>query len=96
VDRNDLPTALSPDSPTWTVRRHAGHARARWHTLFTGSYDQAHARFYAVWATVRRGSVALHRPDGSMAFKESLPPPYLAHRGKLFTLHEDPFEEAQC
>jgi hypothetical protein len=59
--------------PTWIVKRHAGHTHAIWKQVFQGSESQARERFWQIWAGIRQGSVALYRPDGSMALKESAP-----------------------
>jgi hypothetical protein len=80
---DDHPTALPLDTLDWTVKRHAGHSHAIWRTLFTGSYDKAYSRFHNEWAKVRQGSVALFRPDGSIALKESVPPKQIDERGRL-------------
>ncbi len=80
---DDHSTASPLDTLDWTVKRHAGHSHAIWRTLFTGSYTKAYSRFHNEWAKVRQGSVALFRPDGSIALNESIPSNQIDQPGRL-------------
>lgn len=66
------PMSISTE-PIWIVKRHVGHTLAIWKQVFQGTETQARERFWQIWAGIRQGSVALYRPDGSMALKESAP-----------------------
>lgn len=53
--------------PTWKVERWGGHAHHKRRVVYAGIEQSARCWFRDIAATLRRGSVELIKPDGTVA-----------------------------